>query len=267
MSRRVGLALACALACAPAYGSATSMASPPATPSPAASNESSAATAATPGPTTARIAASLHPDRPGARGVLDLTIGYTQPDSSLPVPVRSAVLRLPEALGIDVPVLRSCSAAQLRAHGVAGCPAQSLIGHGEAIVGALLGSQLLDERVSLWLFVGPLVNLQPTFEILAQGYTPFRERVVAAGSVAPDEPPFSEDLTIPLPPISTLPLEPDAAVVSLSLTVGSADAARSRRANAVVVPRHCPAGGLPVAIDSTFADGTTAAAGYSLPCP
>jgi hypothetical protein len=226
-----------------------------------------ATTTAPTGTNTSRIAAALHPDRPGARGTLDLTVDYAQPDSSLPVPVRSAVLRLPEALGIDVPVLRSCSAAQLRARGAAGCPPQSLIGRGEALVGAALGSQLLDERISLWLFVGPLVNLQPTFEILAQGNTPFRERVVVAGRVTPDEPPFGEDLAIPLPPIPTLPLEPDAAIVSLSLTVGSPDAARSRRANAVVTPRRCPAGGLPLAIDSTFADGTAASASYSLPCP
>jgi hypothetical protein len=218
-------------------------------------------------PTSAMIAANLRPDRAGARGVLALTVDYAQPQSSLPVPVRSAVLRLPEALGIDVPVLRSCSAARLRARGPAGCPPQSLIGRGDALVGALLGSQLLDERISLWLFVGPLVNLQPTFEILAEGDTPFRERVVVAGRVTPDEQPFGEDLAIPLPPIATLPLEPPASVVSLSLTVGSPAAARSRRANAVVAPRRCPAGGLPVAIDSTFADGTTATAGYSLPCP
>ncbi len=222
---------------------------------------------APPPPTTARIAATLHPDRPGARGVLAVSVDYAQPGSSLPVAVRRAVLRLPEALGIDVPVLRSCSAAQLRAHGPAGCPPQSLIGRGSALLGALLGSQLLDERISLWLFVGPLVNLQPTFAILAQGDTPFRQRVVVSGRVVADEPPFGEDLEIPLPPIATLPLEPDASVLSLSLTVGSPDATRSRLANAVVAPKRCPAAGLPLAIDSNFADGTAAVASYSLPCP
>jgi hypothetical protein len=219
------------------------------------------------GPTASRLSAALHPDRPGARGTLDLTIDYAQPDASLPVPVRLAVLRLPQALGIDVPVLRSCAAAQLRARGAAGCPSQALIGRGNALVGAALGSQLLHEHISLWLFVGPLVNLQPTFEILAQGYTPFRERVVVTGRVSPDEAPYGEDLAIALPPIPTLPLEPDAAIVSMSLTVGAPDAARSRRANAVVAPKSCRAGSLPLAIDSTFTDGTTASAGYSLPCP
>ena len=220
-----------------------------------------------PAATTAQIAASLHPDRPAARGMLDIGITYGGTDGALPQPLRRAVLRLPGALGVDIPILRSCSPARLRTRGEAGCPPQSLIGRGQASVQALLGSQLLGERVALSLFVGPLVNLQPTFEILIQGDTPFRERVVVSGRVTPDQPPFGEDLAISLPPIPTLPLEPDATIVSLSLAIGTPASARSRRANAVVAPAHCPAGDLPLAIDSTFADGTSTSAVASVPCP
>lgn len=218
-------------------------------------------------PTVTRMAAALRPDRPRARGALYVHVAYGEADGGLPVPVRLAVLRLPSALGIDIPVLRSCQPTRLRALGTKGCPPQSLIGHGEALVEATLGSQLLGERVALSLFIGPLVNLQPTFEILAAGNTPFRERLVVAGKVIPDETPFGEDLAISLPAIPTLPLEPDAAVVSLSLIIGSPTAARSRQANAVVAPARCPAGALPLAIDSTFADGSSDTAATSLPCP
>jgi hypothetical protein len=70
-------------------------------------------------------------------------------------------------------------------------------------------------------FLGPLRNLQPTFDLLAQGYTPFDERMVLSGTVLPDEPPYGEDLVLSAPAIATLPLEPDASIASMSLTIGS----------------------------------------------
>lgn len=256
MSRRVaaGAMALLALACAGSYAGAAAGASPPAT-QPGASSES------------ARIAATLSPNRLGAAARLNVDIAYGQAGSELPPPIRHALLRLPAALGIDIPSLRSCSAAHLRAHGAHGCPPQSSIGSGQALTDALLGSQLLSEHVALSLFVGTLVNLEPTFEILAEALTPFHERVVIVGKVLPDDPPFGEDLSISLPPIGTLPLEPDASIVSLSLSIGPRPGARSRRSNAVLVPAHCPPGGFPFAIESAFADGGSNKTLTAAPCP
>jgi hypothetical protein len=219
------------------------------------------------GQTAASLRASLRPDRRGALASLTLAVHYEDPRSDVPAPLRRAVLRLPEALGIEIPVLRSCSATTLRARGPRACPPQSRIGSGSAVAEAHVGSQTLAERVQLSAFLGPLVNLQPTFEILAQGYTPFVQRIVLRGTVVPDNPPYGEDLEIALPPIHTLPLEPDASIVALSLSIGSPAGARSRTANAVVVPSRCPAGGLPFAVQSDFADGSTTSAVASSPCP
>ena len=216
---------------------------------------------------SARITAALSPDRLGTAARLNIDIVYGQAGSELPPPVRHALLRLPAALGIDIPSLRSCSAAHLRAHGARGCPPQSSIGSGQALTDALLGSQLLSEHVALSLFVGPLVNLEPTFEILAEALTPFHERVVIVGKVLPDDPPFGEDLSIALPRIRTLPLEPDASIVSLSLSIGPRAGARSRRSNAVLVPAHCPPGGFPFAIESSFADGGSSKTLTAAACP
>jgi hypothetical protein len=257
MSRRVaaGAMALLALACAGSCAGAAAGASPPAT-QPGDSSES------------ARIAATLSPNRLGAAARLNVYIAYGQAESELTPPIRHALLRLPAALGIDIPSLRSCSAAHLRAHGARGCPPQSSIGSGQALTDALLGSQLLSEHVELSLFVGPLVNLEPTFEILAEALTPFRERVVIVGKVLPDDPPFGEDLSIALPPIRTLPLEPDASIVSLSLSIGPRPGARrSRRSNAVLVPAHCPSGGFPFAIESAFADGGSSKTLTAAPCP
>jgi hypothetical protein len=216
---------------------------------------------------SATIAPSLLPDRLGAKGALVLTIRFTGDESEAPSPMRRAVLRFPAGLGIEIPHLRSCSTARLRARGPSGCPIQSLLGRGHARAEAQAGSQIISEDISLWLFVGPFHNLEPTFEILGQGYTPFDERVVLTGTVLPDAPPYGEDLVLSVPSIPTLPLEPDASIVRMSLIVGTSKPRDPRNANTVVVPRRCPPGGFPFAADFTYADGSIGNAISAAPCP
>jgi len=217
--------------------------------------------------TTATISPSLSPDRLGAEGALQLTIRYATGESGVPSPVRRSVLRFPEGLGVEIPHLRSCSLTRLRTRGPSACPAQSLLGHGHALAEAEAGSQIISEGIDLSLFVGPFHNLQPTFEILGQGYTPFDERVVLTGTVIPDQAPFGEDLVLSIPPIPTLPLEPDASIVTMSLTVGASKPRRPITVNTIVVPPSCPAGGFPFAAEFTYADGSTDSALASAPCP
>ncbi|MFZ1155470.1 MAG: hypothetical protein WAN93_11250 [Solirubrobacteraceae bacterium] len=216
---------------------------------------------------SATITASLSPNKPRAKGALLITISYAEGEFGMPLPVRRSVLRFPVGLGIEIPHLRSCSIAHLRAHGPSGCSAQSLLGHGHALAEAQAGSQIITENISLWVFLGPFKNLQPTFEILGQGYTPFDERVVLTGTAVPDNPPYGEDLVINIPPIPTLPLEPDASIVTMSLTVGASKPHNPHEANTVVVPPSCPAGGFPFAANFTYADGASGTALATAPCP
>ena len=68
-----------------------------------------------------------------------------------------------------------------------------------------------------------------------------------------------------IPPIATVPLEPDASIVDLSLTVGTKR--RARAANAIRVPRKCAAGGFPFAAEFVYADGTSGGATSTIRCP
>ena len=113
----------------------------------------------------------------------------------------------------------------------------------------------------------PTQNLQPTFEILGQGYTPLDERVVFIGEVLPDKAPYGEELVMSIPPIPTLPLEPDASIVSFSLTIGASRRHEAHGANTVLVPSSCPAGGFPFAAEFTYADGSGGSAAAVAPCP
>jgi len=214
----------------------------------------------------ATIAASFHPDRLGAVGALTITMDFAESAVGEPSPLRRSVLRLPTGLGIEIPHLRSCESYRLQLLGARGCPAQSRLGVGQALVRAPLGSQLLSESLSLWVFLGPLRNLQPTFEMLAQGYTPFDERVVLSGTVLPDNPPYGEDLVLSVPAIPTLPLEPDALLASMSLTIGSPRRS-ARGSNTTIEPARCPPGGFPFAAELTYADGSTQDISTATPCP
>jgi hypothetical protein len=217
--------------------------------------------------TTATVAPTLSPDRLGAEGALQLTINYSSNESAVPLPVTGAVLRFPAGLGVEIPHLRSCSPTRLRTQGPKACPPQSLLGHGHAVAEAQAGSQIVSEGIDLTLFVGPFHNLQPTFEILGQGYSPFDQRVVLTGTVRPDNPPYGEDLVLSIPPIPTLPLEPNASIVDMSLTVGTVKPRHPITVNTIVVPSNCPVGGFPFAAEFTYADGSTSSALASAACP
>jgi hypothetical protein len=216
--------------------------------------------------TFATIKPTLSPDRLGAKAALTFTIQYAGGELGVPSPVRRSVLQFPAGLNLNIPHLRSCIASRLRARGASGCPAQSKIGSGRALMEVHAGTLTITEEVALEAFLGPPQNLQPTFEILGQGYTPLDERMVFAGTVLPDKAPYGEELVLSIPPIPTLSLEPDASIASFSLTIG-ASRHRTRDANTVVVPSSCPTGGFPFAAEFTYADGSTGIATAAAQCP
>jgi hypothetical protein len=222
---------------------------------------------AAPAATYATAAAALSPNRLATRGAVSMNVDFAEPGAAVPAPLRRMTLRLPAGFTLDVPHLRSCSAAVLRAHGAGACPAASQLGRGRALVAANLGSRPLTESISLRLFLGALHNLQPTVEIYGQGITPFDKRVVFAGSVQSDSAPFGERLVVSVPPVATLPQEPDASIVELTLTVGAAAPRRAAAQNTVLVPSRCPAGGFPFAGEFAYADGSTSSTETTIPCP
>ncbi len=165
--------------------------------------------------TSATITPSFSPDRPGAKAALTFTIHYTGGEFGIPSPVHKSVMLFPAGLTLEVPSLRSCTAALLLARGPSGCPAQSKIGHGHALAETTAGAQLVTEEVTVWAFIGPPQNNEPTLELLGEGSTPVPGQVVVTGTVIPARAPYGEELVIPIPPVPTLPSEPDVSMVNL----------------------------------------------------
>ena len=205
-------------------------------------------------------------DRLGAKAAFTFMVHYSGGEFGAPSPVRRAVVQLPPGLRMNIPRLRDCTKAHLQARGASGCPARSQIGSVHALADVHAGSELEHEQASVWAFIGPLQGANPTIEILGQGYSPLDERVVVTGVVLPDRAPYGEQLVMSIPPIPTIPLEPDASMVSCSLTVGGTRF-KEHDLNTVIVPSRCPAGGFPFAAEFTYADGSTSNTTTTVPCP
>jgi hypothetical protein len=214
---------------------------------------------------TATISASVSPDRLGAKGALSVAIHLSGDQLGLPTPLRHAVVRFPAGMSLEIPHLRSCSIARLQNVGASECPRQSKLGEGRALVETHPGSETIAENVELSAFLGPPHHLQPTLALLGEGTTPLTVRLVVSGAVLADRAPYGEKLVMSIPPIPTVPLEPDASIVDLSLTVGSKR--HTPAANAILVPRRCPAGGFPFAAEFGYADGSSGGAATTIGCP
>ncbi len=216
--------------------------------------------------TSASIAATMHPNRPHARGAVTLSVVYSGGEFGLPSPVRGLTLRFPAGLGLDIPRLSACNVTELERIGPRACPSRSVIGSGNMLFAARTGSAIVEEKVTLRAFLGPPNNLEPTIAIFAEGSKPIGEEDVVTGRMSPDHIPFGERILMHIPPLPTLPQQPDASLLSLSLTIGSTHP-HALAANAVVMPGRCPRGGFPFASESIYADGTHDRVLTTSPCP
>jgi hypothetical protein len=219
--------------------------------------------------TTAGMHAAFLPDRLGANTALTLTVGFSGGAEGVPAPLRQATMRLPAGLTINLRGGAICPPSHLRRGGAAGCPAGSVVGRGHALADVYAGSLKVPEEATVTVFRGPGHGGLQTFEIFGQGETPLYQSVISTAVLQPDSAPYGSKLTVSVPPIPTLALEPDASIVSVSVTVGGIG--REPRAHAAAgsirVPRSCPSGGFPFATAFTFAEGSTASASATIPCP
>ncbi len=219
--------------------------------------------------TGASMRPSLLPDRPGASTALTLAFRFSGGEAGVPEPLSHMVVRLPAGLTIDLRGVGTCTKSRLRRRGAGGCPAGSLVGRGHALMSVHAGSLAVGEEVAVTIFRGPNRGIHPTLEIFGQGDTPLDQSSISTAVLEPDSAPYGSKLTVSIPAIPTLVLEPIASFVSLSLTVG--EVGRTPRAHAaagaILVPRSCPAGGFPFAASFTFADGSAARASATVACP
>jgi hypothetical protein len=214
----------------------------------------------------AEIHPAFSPERLGMGTSFTFAFTLQGAEAAPPPPLSGMVVHLPAGVGLDVRGLARCPLSRLRSSGPAGCPRGSLIGRGQSVLEVHAGSQTIPEEAVVQAVLAPGRRGRVRLAIVGRGETPLQQQTISTAELFPDRAPYGSKLSVSVPPIPTVALEPDASILSWSLTIGRPGPSRGH-APAVTIPRRCPAGGFPFAADFAFADHTSARTIAHIPCP
>ncbi len=219
---------------------------------------------------TARINATFTPERLGAATTISFAFQIAA-GGQAPAALTGIDIAYPRNLGFATSGLglAACSQAVLEAFGPSGCPANSQMGYGSAVVEIPIGPELVKETVRLAVFAGPSPDGYLHLLVCATGAFPVIAVAVLSGVLLPGR------LRIVVPPNPSLPEAPYVSVAQMQLTLGGqltyyetvAGARVAYRPAGVGLPSRCPRGGFAFAATFAFLDGSASRARTAVPCP
>jgi hypothetical protein len=219
---------------------------------------------------TARMSAAFTPEHLGAPTTVSFGFQIQQSGTD-PAPLGGVELAYPRGLGLatsDLGVM-ACPPSQLEALGPAGCPPDSHMGYGTAVVEIAFGADLIKETVALTLLAGPSPNGYLHLLVDARGKFPIEAALVITAELLPGH------LAITVPPIPSLPAAPYVAVTEMHLTLGGQltyyETVKGRRVAyhpaGIGLPSTCPRGGFRFAATFTLLDGQHPNSHAAVACP
>jgi hypothetical protein len=227
---------------------------------------------------SAKLSASFTPERLGQRTTLRFGFQVSAPAGGVPPALTGVELSYPNYLGIALSGLglATCTETTLQAVGLAGCPADSIMGHGSALAEIALGPALVRESAPVTILRAP--DREGHFALLfdAVGTIPLDARVVFAGTLLPAPAPFGGTVGIAVPLVASIPGAPDVALVQLQGALGPsgvtyyeqvAGRTLAYQPDGLLLPTSCPRGGFQFAVKLSFLDGSQASAHTAVPCP
>jgi hypothetical protein len=216
------------------------------------------------------MSAAFRPERLGKSTTVSLTFNIVTPTTDAAL-LSSLNLRYPANLGFATSGLgvAACLPSTLETLGSAGCPPDSRMGKGSALVQIPIGPELVKETAEIALFAGPSQNGYLQILIYATGRTPVIANVLLTTQLEPQR------LDIAIPPIPSLPEAPYVSLVEMHLTLGGALTYYERvhgrnvayHPAGIGLPRRCPRGGFPFAARFGFLDGGHTSARTRVACP
>jgi hypothetical protein len=227
---------------------------------------------------TAILSAKLTPEHLGAGTTIDFGFTIHPHEGQAPSPLTGVDLYYPENLGIATSGLglETCSVAILETAGVEGCPSQSQMGYGQALVEVPFGPTILYESTQTTIFMTRVHHGHLGLLFYAIGETPVSAHIVFPGLVLPARNPFGGELSTTIPLVPTLPGAPNAAIVELHSTIGPLNLTYYEHTHGryvpyhprgIILPRACPRGGFQFAARFSFEDGSRTSARAVVPCP
>jgi hypothetical protein len=225
----------------------------------------------------ASLSASFSPDRLGAPTTITFGFGLATAEGA-PPPLTRMDLQMPAGMNYTFTTLglALCQPAALLAKGLAGCPADSRLGYGSAVVEVPFGTGAGREIPEVQALAGPSPNGNLVVLFYANGLYPIVTQVSFAGEVLPDGGRFGSQLLTSIPLVSSIPGGPDVSIVHVESTIGPRHLTYYKHVHGrlvaftprgVSVPEHCPRGGFPFAAQFAFQEGASASAETVVPCP
>jgi hypothetical protein len=226
----------------------------------------------------ASLHASFSPDRLGTPTTIGFGFSLSTTEGAAPPPLSGMVLRMPAGVNYTTTTLglSVCEPAALLARGVAGCPPNSRLGYGSALVEVPFGTGAGHEIPEIQAVSGPSPNGNLQVLFYADGRFPVYAQLEFSGEVLPDSGRFGSRLAATVPPVASVAGGPDVSLVSVQTTIGPSHLVYYKhlqgrlvafRPRGVSVPERCPRGGFPFAAEFSFQDGGRAGAATTVPCP
>jgi hypothetical protein len=225
----------------------------------------------------AQVNAGFAPENPGKKSTV--TIGFQIGSAEGPdvTHLTNIALRLPNGVtnGFNTLGPETCDVTKLELQGVTGCPSNSVVGIGNAVVSVRLGAGQVLEQVKLVILMARAKNEQTELLFYSLGTKPVISQLVFKALLLGDSKPFGALIESAIPPIPALPGEPDAALISLQAVIAPKSLLYHKREHGVTVayapegfdtPPKCPQGGYPFAATLTFASGAKQSASTRVPC-
>jgi hypothetical protein len=233
---------------------------------------------AAPATEQASLHASFTPNRLGASTTIAFGFHLQTTDGLAPPPLTSIVLHMPAGMNYTLTTLglAICQPAVLQAQGVKGCPPNSRVGSGNALVEVPFGTGSGHEIPEIQAVAGPSHNGNMVVLFYANGQTPVSAQLVFTGEVLPDSGAFGSQLATAVPLIPSVPNGPDVSIVDVNTTIGPAQLTYYKHVHGrlrpfhplgIGVPERCPRRGFPFSAAFVFQDGSTASATTTVPCP
>jgi hypothetical protein len=226
----------------------------------------------------ASLSAGFSPDRLGQSTTISFGFHLQTSEGTAPPPLQSVVLQMPAGMNYTLTTLglAICQPAVLQAQGPKGCPPNSRLGAGSALVEVPFGTGSGHEVPEVQAVVGPPKEGNMVVLFYANGQTPVFAQLEFTGEVLPDSGLFGSKLATSVPLIPSVPNGPDVSVVSVNATIGPAGLTYYKHSHGhlvsfhplgIGVPEHCPSGGFPFHASFAFQDGSQASASTTVPCP
>jgi hypothetical protein len=231
----------------------------------------------------ATLQASFSPDRLDTYATIFIGFHISSIPSGDQLPLTNVSVSLPSEIGLATSGLglENCVRSRLEEKGPEGCPSDSLMGRGIASAEIPFGGEVVVQSAQVDVFSARVQNGRLALMVFVDAKSPVEAELVFPATVVPALPPYSEGIDTNVPLVPTVPEGTDVAVTHFQMALGTTPTGpnhfvyyRSVRGHRVaysprglLLPPACPRGGFPFEADFTFADGSTATAHTTVPCP